>query len=321
MTKKADKYPGKDYLAPRNWPTWIGIGLLWLLSRFPFKTQMALGRGIGKLSAKLLRSRRQVAIRNLELAFPELTPEERLKTTLRVFEHVGMGIAEAASMWFRPVSFLDPHFTIEGLEHLEAAKSRGKGVIILQAHFTLIEAAAAVIGSRVPMSAVVDNPKNELFGALLKYHRERHVTETIENHNIRKMIRRLRNNEVVWYSPDLYVAKSNGGILTNYFQQPVLTTDGIARIARMTGATLIPYYPNRQLEHKPARLVFLPPLTSFDTSDLTVATQQMNDLFEAQVRRQPDQYFWVHKRFKSPDKNFPDPYKERSRQSETANAQ
>jgi len=321
MTEQADTHPGRQYLNPRYWPTWIGIGLLWLLSRFPFPAQLAIGRTIGRTAARALPSRKRVALKNTELAFPELPDGEREQLVAQVFEHIGMSIAEAASMWFRPVSFLDPYFSIEGLEHLEAAKQRGKGVIILQAHFTLIEAACAVIGSRVPMSAVVDKPKNELFGALLKYYRERHVSETIENHNIRRMVRRLRNNEVVWYSPDLFVAEENGGVLTHYFKQPVLTTDGIARIARMTGATLVPYYPDRPSRPGVARLNFLPPLETFDTTDLVEATQQMNDMFEEQVRSQPSQYFWVHKRFKPPGPEFTNPYNSSNKPPKTAAAQ
>lgn len=238
-----------------------------------------------------------------------MSQSERDAVAHRVYEHIGMSIAEGATVWFRPLSWYQHYFDVQGLEHLETARRRGKGVMILQAHFTLIEAAAAVIGSEVPLSAVVDRPKNALFGELLKHYRERNVTETIENDNIRRMIRRLRNNETVWYSPDLFVPKYNGGILTSYFDTPALTTDGIARIVKLTNATIVPYVPTRLNDQGFSTLRFFPPLESFDASDLGDATQRMNDMFESQIRKQPEQYFWVHKRFKSPDPDIPDPYR------------
>ncbi|MBX2824128.1 MAG: lysophospholipid acyltransferase family protein [Gammaproteobacteria bacterium] len=309
MQSSSADFPYRSYLAPRYWLTWLGIGLLWLLSRLPYQGQLAVGRGIGSTAARLMPSRRRVTEINLELAIPELAAGKREQLVRQVYHHVGMSIAEAATMWFRPLDWFDHHFTIEGLEHLTDAQARGKGVILLQAHFTLIEAVAAVMGSRVNMSAVVDAPKNELIGALLKHHRERYVTETIENHNIRRMVRRLRNNEIVWYSPDLYVPPTSGGIPTRYFGVPVLTTDGIARIAKLTGATLVPYMPTRLNYQGDCKLEFFPALPAPDLDDLTATTQQMNDLFEAQIRQQPEQYFWLHKRFKPPAADLKNPYR------------
>lgn len=284
------------------------MGCLWLISRLPYQWQLATGRKIGVLISHLLPSRRRVTNINLQLAFPDSSEQERAGIAYRVYEHIGMSLAEGATAWFRPLSFYRHYFEIQGLEHLENARKNGRGVIILQAHFTVIEAAAAVIGSQVPLSAVVDRPKNALFGELLKFYREKNITETIENDNIRRMVRKLRNNEIVWYSPDLYVPPHVGGILTRYFNTPALTTDGIARISKLTGATIVPFIPTRLNQQGYATLAFQPPLEPLDATDLAKTTQSMNDLFEHQIRQQPDQYFWVHKRFKSPAPGIPDPY-------------
>lgn len=303
------QFPFSRFIAPRFWLTWLGVSLLWLLSRFAYPTQLAIGRVLGSGIALLMPSRRKITDINLKLAFPDMSAQQRTEISKKVFHHIGMSVAEAASTWFRPLSFIEPFFNIKGFDNLQAAQASGKGVLILQAHFTLIEAAAAIMGSRIHVSAVVDNPKNELFGALLKYHREQNVAEAIENHNIRRMIRRLRKQECVWYSPDLYVPAHNGGIPTRYFDVPVLTTDGIARIIKLTNAVVLPYMPIRDDYQGNCTLHFLPMLEDYDASDLIAATQKMNDFFEAQIRQHPEQYFWVHKRFKSPSPDVIDPYR------------
>lgn len=299
----------KSYLAPRYWPTWLAVSLLYLLSRLPRTTQISAGRALGSLLSLLLRDRRQTALTNLKLAFPSMESAERTALMKRCFQHIGITLMETASLWYRDPSFYLDQFDVTGFEHLKAAQRAGKGVLILQAHFVILDASGPVICQHVPVSVVVDPPKNRLAAALLKHHREKFVTEAIDHHNIRSMIRRLRNNEAVWYSPDLFVHPRHGGIPTTYFGVPAMTTDGIARITRLTGAVVVPYVPLRH-EDGSATLAFQPPLWEFDVSDPAAATQQINDLFEAQIRARPDQYLWIHRRFKRGSKDQPDPYRQ-----------
>lgn len=297
----------KSFLAPRYWPTWLGIALLWLLSRLPYDSQLRLGRQLGKLTWYALPDRRRVTITNLAIAFPELTDDARELLARKVYSHVGMSIAEGASLWFRPVNFYEQRFELLGTAHLEDALSLNRGVILLQAHFSLLEMNAAIIGPRYPASAVFDSPKNPLFAAFLINRRARFLQALIDNKQMRKMIRKLKEGEIVWYSPDQSVAKSHGGIETTFFGQPVLSTAGTRRIARMTGAVILPLIPTRHGNTGRYTLSIGEPLVT-DSEDDHAATQQLNDMFEAQVRTQPEQYFWMHKRFKPPSPQYPDPY-------------
>ncbi len=249
-----------------------------------------------------------MALTNLKLAYPHLTDAAREQLADESFKQVGSSVAELASVWYRPLEFYQSTFTYQGLEHITAARTQGKGVLILQAHFTMLDILGAVVGSQMPLSVVADTPNNALFGDKLKAKRERYVQEAIDNKNIRKMVRRLRNNEIVWYSPDLFVARSSGGILTTYFGVPALTTDGIARIAKLTGATIIPFIPTRGANGQPSVLTFFEALDPGDLSDTDAVTQRMNNLFEQQVGTQPEQYFWAHKRFKPPGPTYDNPY-------------
>ncbi len=300
-------FPWQSYWHPKYWPTWASIGLFWLLSRGSLDTQLRLGRGFGRLLWKVLPSRRGITITNLELAFPNKTPEQINTLGHLTYQHIGMGIFEAAYLWFRPIDNLNERFSLVGTEHLESAMATGKGVILLQAHFSSLEVLGGILGRRWPISAVYDKPKNPLYAHHIEFQRLRHLNGLVDNQDIRTMIRRLKRGEIVWYSPDQTVHPRHGGIATRYFKQDVLTTAGTARIAAMTGATIIPLLPIRHPKGQSYTVEFLPPL-ELDLSDSTAATQAVNDLFESQVRAHPEQYFWVHKRFKPPPSAGPSPY-------------
>lgn len=297
----------REFLAPRFWPTWLGFGLFWLLTRLPYPLVMRIGRGLGWVIHRGFASRRRITAINLRLAFPEKSEEEREALSRRAFSHLGMAIGETAWTWYRSVKHISP-VEITGTHHVDEALARGKGVILLQAHFTLLEMCAAVVGSHWPIRAVYDSPKNPLFAATLLKHRSRHLEGMIDNKGIREMVRRLKRGEIVWYSPDQSVAASHGGIETRYFNQAVLTTSGTARILRMTDATIIPFIPERKPDGSGYAFRFQAPM-ALDATDLTLATQQVNDHLEAQVRTQPEQYLWAHKRFKPPTPAHNNPYK------------
>lgn len=282
--------------------------MLWLISRLPYDTQLAFGRQIGNLTWYLLPSRRHITLTNLAIGFPDISVDARTRMARKVYAHVGMSIAEGASLWFRPASFFESRFTLVGTENLDAALSLKRGVILLQAHFSLLEMNAAILGPRFPVSAVFDPPKNKLFAAFLANRRSRFLQALIDNRQIRQMVRKLKKGEIVWYSPDQSVSRSRGGIETQYFGQAVLTTAGTRRIASMTGAIILPLIPTRHDNTGRYTLTIGKPLT-LTSDDDQLATQQVNDMFEAQVRTQPEQYFWMHKRFKPPGAAHSDPYK------------
>lgn len=267
---------------------------------------MRCGQSLGTLMRRCLRSRRRVTLTNLSLAFPELSLPERTDLAKKAFAHLGMATAETAWIWYRsPKGMAEMDF--DGAEHVDAALAAGKGVILLQAHFTVLELCGAVVGARWPVNAVYDNPKNPLFAEYLLHQRSRHVVHMIENKNIREMVRSLRRGEMVWYSPDQSVAVEHGGITTHYFNQPALSTTGTARIVKMTGAAVIPFVPTRHDNGARYTFTFKPPL-NLDFSDAATATQQVNDVLESAVRTQPEQYLWAHKRFKPPTPDYPNPY-------------
>ncbi|MCB1754938.1 MAG: lipid A biosynthesis acyltransferase [Gammaproteobacteria bacterium] len=296
-------------MSPLYWPTWFGISLVWLLSRLPFEWQLKVGGGLGSALYFILPERRRVCHTNLRLAFPDL-PEKNLASLARdVYRNIGYSIAEVATLWFQPLSRIAHRFELVGREHLDQALATGHGVILLQAHFSTLEFCGSWIATQIPgAAALVDEPKNPLYAALLRDRRERYVDEIIDNRDIRKMIRHLKAGGLVWYSPDQSVRKRDGGIASTFFNQTVLTTPGTSRMARMTGAKILPYLPVRSKQPGKYKLHIFPLLENFPGASPEADTETINRLFETHIRQYPEQYFWVHKRFKPASKDLPNPY-------------
>ncbi len=309
MVQSRPPFDYRSWLGLRQWPTWAAFGFFRLVALLPFMGQLWLGRRLGRALYHLLPARRRVSLTNIALAFPDAPVTEHRRIAVMAFEHAGVVAAETACTWYRPLAFYGDRLDLEGEQHLTDAYRRGHGVILLQAHFTAIDIANGVVNARWPMAAVYDNPKNALYAAYITHQRLTYMDDLIDNRDIRSMVRRLRRGGIVWYSPDQTVKRERGGIATRYFGQPVLTTVGTARIAAMTGAAVVPYQPIRHLDQGRYTLRFSAPLT-LAKDDLATATQQVNDLFEAQVRQTPEQYLWAHKRFKPPRPDLPDPYRQ-----------
>lgn len=298
-------------LAPRYWPTWIGLGLLRLLVLLPFGALVFLGRQMGRLLALLPIPFKAVATRNIELCLPELAPAERDALLRRHFRSLGLALFETAIAWWGSKERIRRIVTVEGLEHVDRALAQGRGVILLSAHFTTLELGARVIADRIPLDVMYRPTKNRLLSLFLTRNRARHTRRAIPRDDVRTLVTALRNNEVVWYAPDQSYRKK-GAELVELFGIPAATNTATSRLARMTGAAVLPYFPERLPGDGRYRMVIHPRLEDFPSESPAADAERFNHLIEAQVRRLPEQYFWIHKRFKGLGPGYPSHYAPRA---------
>ncbi|HSN71661.1 MAG TPA: LpxL/LpxP family Kdo(2)-lipid IV(A) lauroyl/palmitoleoyl acyltransferase [Steroidobacteraceae bacterium] len=283
---------------PRYWPTWLGIGLLRLLEPLPYAWLVAMGGVLGRMIGWLPTSLRRVAARNLELCLPELSGERREELLREHFANLGIALFETAITLYSKDEREQTLARIEGREHLDAALARGKGAILLSAHFTTLEIGARVLGTYVPLNIVYRPTKNALLSEFLRRNRGRHARRAIARDDIRTMIRALKDNEPVWYAPDQSYRKK-GAEMVPFFGVEAPTNTATSRLAALTGAAVLPYFPERLPGSEGYRVVIGPPLADFPGESPRADAARFNALIEAQVRRVPAQYLWIHKRFKS----------------------
>jgi KDO2-lipid IV(A) lauroyltransferase len=295
--------------APRYWPTWAGLGVLRLLALLPFPALLALGRAVGAVMRHLPISFVRTARRNLELCFPELDAAARERLLNQHFASLGMAVMEIPFAWWSTPEELAKIVRVQGTEHLHAALARGRGVILLTAHFTSLELAGRILLSvtPVPLGFLYRPTKNAALAYALKRFRCGYGGYAIPKDDIRSFVSALKRNECVWYAPDQSYRKK-GAQMVPLFGIPAATNTLTSRLARTTGAAVLPYFLQRLPGAQGYLATIHPPLEDFPSACATSDTERFNRMIEAQVRIAPEQYLWIHRRFKGLTPDYPDYY-------------
>jgi KDO2-lipid IV(A) lauroyltransferase len=294
-------------LAPRYWLTWVGLGLLRLVALLPFAAIVSVGGALGTLLRHLPLSFVHTARRNLELCLPELSAQDRERLLDRHFASLGVALLEIPFAWWSSPRRLARVVRMEGVEHLQAAQARNQGVILLTAHFTSMEMAGRALLTVAPVGFLYRPPKNEVLAYALKRFRVGFGGHPIPRDDIRAFISALRHNECVWYAPDQAYRKK-GAEMVPMFGIPAATNTLTSRLARITGAVVLPYFLRRLPGTQGYVGVIHPPLENFPSESPAADTERFNRMIEAQVRLVPEQYLWIHRRFKGLTEDYPDYY-------------
>ena len=281
---------------PRLYPTWIGVGLFWLIGQLPWRLLQATGRGVGRLAWHLAKKRRHIAQTNMRLCFPELTPEEQDALAHRCVISTGEAILEMAGSFSNHRIDLDKRLVIKGMEHIERARADGKGVLLLGMHFNSLDVGSRLLGYLMDFYAVYRPNDNLVIDRLINQGRGNYLKGNVPRSDIRQMIRLLRNGEVLWYAPDQDYGIAHA-VFVPFFGIPAATITATSRIARMGKARVIPTAHYR-LPGGRYQIEFGPPLENFPSGDEEADTARINRTIEHYVRKHPEQYLWVHKRFK-----------------------
>lgn len=305
--KDTDRRPLYSYWTPNYWPSWIGLGLLRLICMLPHRTRLAIGFAIGRLGHRLNASRRAITRRNIELCFPELSIEERNAMALAHFEALGASAIEMAlARWASDKEMLSL-MQIEGIENLLKPLDEGTGVILLSAHFTSLEASGRVLKLLTPpFDGVYRKHRSPFITEFLRSSREKSIRQAIEKSDIKTMVRSLRQGIAVWYAPDQsYAGKQSA--LVPFFGVPSMTNTATSSLGRLGKAIAVPYFPQR-LKDGSYKLTLLPAIDGFPSGDPVVDAEKYNSVLEEQIRQCPEQYYWVHKKFKNRPAPLPDVY-------------
>lgn len=294
-------------LHPRYWPTWLGVGLVWLLSWLPIPLQMVLGGALGWLAGRLLRRRRAIVRVNLEVAYPQRSAAERARMIDAHFVDLGIGVFETALAWFAPDWRLRRRAEVVGLEHLRAAMADGSGVLLLTGHFTTLEIGARLLCvAGVRFHAMYRPYNNAVMDHLMHHWREgRSGLPALARSDLRPLLRALRVGHAIWYAPD-QTLDARLSVYAPFFGIPVRTITATARLAQMGKARVVPYFPQRIAGRY--RIVVLPALEDFPGADEVSDAARVNRVIEEGIALAPTQYFWVHKRFKGLPPGVPSLY-------------
>jgi KDO2-lipid IV(A) lauroyltransferase len=293
--------------SPRVWGSWFLIACAWLSARLPLGVLLSLGSLIGRLGYVLARSRRHITRVNLRLCFPELDPPARQRLAREVFRHTGVGLAETLIVWLAPGREIDRYFTIEGIQHLTAASALGRGVLLVGAHFSCIDIASQTVSRRAALDVMYRRNRNPAWEWLQVHGRQHYFDAVIERDDTRQALRRLKEGHTLWYAADQdYGAKHS--VFAPFFGVPAATITATARLARFNHSPVLFLSVHRDLARRRWTVEIGPPLDGFPSGDDRTDATLINALVEEAVRRHPEQYLWLHRRFKTRPSGEKRPY-------------
>jgi KDO2-lipid IV(A) lauroyltransferase len=277
--------------------TRLAVGLLWLLHFLPLPLLAPIGRGLGRLAFVVLRERRRVCLVNLAKCFPELDEGARIALAKRHFAALGRSIVERSILFWSRGARIARIVRLAGREHFDAAK---KPVVLFAPHFLGLDAGATRLSMEGAAVSIYSRQKSRYVTRLLERYRTRFhpVTLLSRQDGIRGAIREMQRGLPFYYLPDQDYGRRDS-VFVPFFGVPAATITGLSRVARLADASVVPVVTQMLPGSGGYEVRLYPAWEGFPTDDPAADARRMNAFIEDRVREMPEQYNWVHKRFKT----------------------
>ncbi len=296
-----------SFFLPKYWLIWLSIIFLYCISWLPYKVQRLLGKGLGLLLSIAAKNRIRVAHRNLLLCFPNMSQAQRDELLKANIEHAGMAILEAGMGWWWPDWRVRKHCKVEGYEHVQAILDKGKGVLGLAIHNMNLEMGCRIAGLQHPSVAFYRKHNNPLMEYMQYYGRARSNRYMIHKRDVRGLIQALDEGELCLYLPDQDYGPKRSVFVPFYAVPETASTTGTLLFANSANCETVFIVSLRTADGYLVR--FVPGLQDFPSGDDKQDVARVNKMVESLVDIAPEQYLWMHKRFKTrPQKSDPSLY-------------
>ena len=276
------------------------LAILWLVHWLPLSWQSLLGRAVGAVAWALAGSRRRIALRNLELCLSEKSEAERLAIAREHFGWLGRSLLERGLLWYASPARLKRLIHVEG--EVGLADSTKQPVMWLVPHFLALDVAGAAVQLNIarPGASIYQAQSDPAFDAAMRRGRLRFGNAKIfaRDETARPLMRAIRDGAGFFNLPDMDFGERDAAFVP-FFGVPAATLLAPSRMARAMNMTVQPVIGEMLDGGQGFRVRFLPPLKDFPTGDAVADTLRINHWIEEEVRRNPAQYLWVHKRFKT----------------------
>jgi len=276
----------------------LGVFILWLLHFLPFRLLVAIGNGGGVLLYRLAAKRRRIGETNLRLCFPDMQEAERASLLRAHFKMFARGLVERCILWWSRAERINSLIRVEGVEHFEAIQ--GQPAILLTPHFVGMDAGGQWVAQHTDTVCMYANQRSVYLTQLLLEKRARFRAQLLysRQQGLRPILKGMKENKPFIYPPDQDQGVKDGAFIP-FFGVPAATMMSVSRIAKMTGAKVVPSITRVLPGGAGYVLTFYPAWENFPSGDDIADARRMNEFIEQRVLEMPEQYFWLHKRFKT----------------------
>lgn len=278
----------------------LSIAAVWILHLLPLPVLALLGNALGVVIYALARRRRRIVLVNLGLCFPELDQARLRGLAIAHFKVLTRSVLERTLLWWASRERLERLIRVEGDDRLRSLLAAGRPVLMLAPHFVGLDAGGVGIAMRFDSASIYAVQSNPVFDRLLLRGRRRFGDQLLlsRQESVRGSVRAMKSGRPLYYLPDMDFGRRDS-IFVPFFGVPAATVPGLSRLARLAGASVVPCV-TRVLPGGRGYLVCVgEPWQDFPTADVEADTRRMNEWIEDAVRSMPEQYYWVHRRFKT----------------------
>ena len=283
-----------NFLHPKYWLLWVLFGLLRLVIALPRRVQLSFSSGLGTLMHALMKSRRNIATKNISHCFPEKSDEDIKALVKAHFRELAQMPLDTATVWWKSPNFIYPLLKeARGIEHIQNAQAQGKPVLLISGHFTGLDICGALMSQFADITVTYRKADNALMDKMITQGREKFFPAALPKQDTRGMLRTLKKGGVLWFAPDQSI-RGKSSIVTQFFGQPCYSTTAINKLAKLTGAVVLPYAYYREAEGYVLQVGEPLPIPSNDETKDTLSFHQN---LEKEILQHPEQYYWVHRKF------------------------
>ncbi|MFV0447220.1 MAG: LpxL/LpxP family Kdo(2)-lipid IV(A) lauroyl/palmitoleoyl acyltransferase [Vibrio sp.] len=304
---KQDKYSQPSFtlslLHPKHWGVWLGFGSLALIvNLLPYSLLFKLGRKLGALSMRFGKKRMHVARRNLQLSFPDKSPEEIEAMVIDNFKNTGLALIETGITWFWPTWRFKRLIIAKDIDLLYQYKAKNQGVLLCCVHALNLEITArafAALGTGIQGYGVFRPHNNPAYNFIQYWGRTHDGNKLIDRKDVKKMIRVMRQGELLFYLPDHDYGRNKSVFVPFFAVEDACTTTGTSILAYTSKCAIVMGSGFRNQDGKYELMANVSVEEHFPQKDETAAAAYMNQYVEMLILRAPTQWMWLHKRFKT----------------------
>jgi len=287
-------------------PSWVLYSVTWLFSQLPYRFLTFIGKRFGGL-LYILGLRKKVIITNLKICFPNLDEDSRKQLIQKHYQELGLMVSQTLKAFLGNTQTIEKNSTIKGAEHIQSCIDKKQGVLLVAGHFTALDIGGKILCQKFPIAGMYREHKHPLTEYIVTKSRLKYAIKMFKRGELRPIIKHLKTGGILWYAPDQDYRRGQS-VFVPFFNHPASTITATHQMARLSKCAVLYFHVQRNDSLPYYTLSISPAMDNFPTKDSLEDTKRVNQEIEKMVQKNPPEYLWVHKRFKTSENGQKSPY-------------